>query len=99
MCGSQLLLASSCYNRQCEPCTPSCPSPSLRMGPSPCLNHAGFCQLLKVFPIPHHCTKAGQLHAASCISGTGSLYIFILGPPDPSAMQCGMGEGMCKDGN
>lgn len=63
---------------------------SQRAGPAACLNHAGFCQLFKIFPLPHSCTKAGQMSAASSgssnTSGAGSLHIFIFGPSDPSAM-------------
>lgn len=63
---------------------------SQHAGPPACLNHAGFCQLFRIFPLPHHCTKAGWMRAASSVpsntSGAGSLHIFIFGPSDPSAM-------------
>lgn len=79
--GPSSCLPPAIANRQCEPCTPSCPSPCQHAGLPACLNHASFCQLPKVFPLPHHCTKAGWMSAASSISsntsGAGSLHILI----------------------
>lgn len=57
--GPSSCLPPAIANRQCEPCTPSCPSPCQHAELPACLNHASFCQLPKVFPLPHHCTKAG----------------------------------------
>lgn len=85
--GHRSCLPPAITNGQCEPCTPSCPSPSQHEGPPARLNHAGFCQLLKIFPLPHHCTKPSQMCAASRMSsntsGTGSSHIFIFGPLIP----------------
>lgn len=78
--GHSSCLPPAITNRHWEPCTPSCPSPSHL----PAWITPAFASCSRYFPLPHHCTKAGQMCAASRISnntsGTGSLHIFIFGP-------------------